>query len=324
VADAEAFALAAAGDTRQAALLSRAFGGLRAQTEPDDFRFYVQLPLLLHAALTGDPSPARPLAVATTFVYLGADMLDDLADGECSPRFAGVPESQVQLAGLSLLSVLPQLAITRLAIAPTTATAMHEALASGLLEMINGQLADLAAAGSRAVDPEDVEASVVAKSGGESAMFARLTALLAGCDPETVERCAEVGRAMGTAGQLASDCVDIGRSDPSTDLANGTRSLPIALHLNHLEGTARRRFLSLLDDSRRDPAAATTVRRELLDGGSVRACGVMAGVHAQIAERGLDSIARFEGPAAMLREWIVSLAFVRRREEASPPQPPLG
>jgi geranylgeranyl pyrophosphate synthase len=267
----------------------------------------------VHAALAGDPSPARPLAVVTTLVYLGVGALDDVADGEGAPHWAGVPASQVELVGAFLLSALPQLALGRLPVPPATAIAMHEALARGLAEMFTGQLADLAIARSQAVDPAVVEASVAAKGGGEYAMFARLAALLAGADAETVERCSLTGRAMGTAAQLASDCMDIFRSEGSADLSNGTRSLPIALHLRTLVGRSQTRFLHLLDEAEHDAGARAAVRRELLDGGCLRLCGVIAGLHVQSALSGLDSIARFKAPAEALREWIVGFAFARRQ-----------
>jgi geranylgeranyl pyrophosphate synthase len=284
---------------------------LRTPAEQSDFRVYIHLPLLIHAAITGDPLPASPLAVVTTLVYLGAGAVDDVADGECPAHWAGVPASQVELVGAFLLSALPQLALGRLPVSPATAMAMHEALARGLAEMFTGQLADLATARSREVDPAVVEASVVAKGGGEYVMFARLAALLAGADAETVERCSSTGRAMGTAAQLASDCMDIFRSERSADLSNGTRSLPIALHLRSLVGQSRTRFLHLLDEAQHDRAAQAAVRRELLDGGYLRLCGVIADLHVQKAVSGLESIARFGAPAEALRAWVVGFAFAR-------------
>jgi geranylgeranyl pyrophosphate synthase len=286
---------------------------LRTPAEESEFRVYVDLPLLLYAALTGDPSPARPLAVVTTLVYLGAGALDDVADGECPGHWAGVPQRQIELVGALLLSALPQLALGRLGVSPATAMAMHEALAHGLAEMFTGQLADLAGARSQAVDPADVKASVVAKGGGEYAMFARLAALLAGSDAETVELCSLTGRAMGTAAQLASDCMDIFGPERSVDLSNGTRSLPIALHLRNLDGPSRTRFLHLLDEAQHDPSAQVAVRNELLGGGCLRLCGVIAGLHVQTALSSLESIARFDAPAEALRSWIDGFAFARRQ-----------
>jgi len=291
---------------------------LRTPAEQSDFRVYVHLPLLVYAALRGDAAPARPLGVVTTLVYLGAGALDDVADRECAVHWAGVPATQIELVGALLLSALPQLAIGRLPVSPETAMAMHEALARGLAEMFAGQLADLATARSQAVDPAVVKASVAAKGGGEYAMFARLAALLAGSDAETVERCSLTGRAMGTAAQLASDCMDIFGSEGSADLSNGTRSLPIAFHLRNLVGRSRTRFLHLLDDAQHDPSARAAVRRELLDGGCLRLCGVIASLRVQTALSCLDSITRFDAPAEALRTWIGGFAFARSQTAVSP------
>src|SRR5215204_5070807 len=42
----------------------------------------IQLPLLVHEAITGDERPALPLAGACTLLYLGADLFDNVADRE--------------------------------------------------------------------------------------------------------------------------------------------------------------------------------------------------------------------------------------------------
>ncbi len=42
----------------------------------------IQLPFLVHAAITGDEAPAPPIAAACTMAYLGADPLDSVPDDE--------------------------------------------------------------------------------------------------------------------------------------------------------------------------------------------------------------------------------------------------
>ena len=169
----------------------------------------IHLPLLVHGALSGDDAPAVPLAGATALVFLGADICDDLADGDMPAHWANHRPSAISLAATTLLAALPQRAIARLDAPPTTRDAMQAALAAGLLRMSAGQQDDLAMAGSANPDPQAVETSVAGKSGAEMETFAALAALLAGATPAVVASCAALGRAIGTGGQIASDCHDL-------------------------------------------------------------------------------------------------------------------
>src|ERR671914_15326 len=74
----------------------------------------IQLPLLVHAAITGDERPALPVAGACTLLYLGADLFDSILDHELPPSWQGRDSSQASLAATTLLGALPQLSIARL------------------------------------------------------------------------------------------------------------------------------------------------------------------------------------------------------------------
>src|SRR5215208_4307703 len=47
----------------------------------------IQLPLLVHEAVTGDEKPALPVAAACTLLYLGAGLFDSLLDQELPPSW---------------------------------------------------------------------------------------------------------------------------------------------------------------------------------------------------------------------------------------------
>jgi len=313
--DAESFALEHASTPQMRDLLTRAFAGLRIQASQYGLVSFVDLPVLLHTALTGDEHAAHPLALATTLIALGAGALDDVADGEPRPEWRDAPANQMELAAVASLSVLPLLALRRIPVTPQRAIAMHDALYTGLLTMIEGQLADLASAGS-SPDPDAVVASIVGKSGGELALFTRLAALLAGMDHDIVEHCAAMGRAMGVAAQIGADCIDIFQSEHSDDLTNGTRTLPIALHLHTLGGEDRKRFLRLLGAAQQDRQAQVAARDAMVAAGCVRQCALLTRVWMEKAHRHLSAVARFDPPAQVLRDWIELSAFERGKAPA--------
>lgn len=305
-----AFALSQARTPHQRRLLETALLGLRAQAgEPDMPLPFVRLPLLVYAGLRGEEGPAVPLAAATALLFLGIDIFDDLADGDLPSHWNGTPAPEINLAAATLLCALPQLAIAGLDAPAARLAAMHRTLAEGLLRMSAGQERDLAMAGSDDVTPEEVEASVAAKSGEELAIFASLAAQFAGAQPEVMNMYAQLGRALGTGGQLASDCYDLFTAPHSRDLASGTRTLPIAMHLRRQVGEDRTSFLRLLEQARKDALAQEAVRHRLRAAGEIRRCAFLVEVYCQRALRALKQADPLEPAATSLKALIDVVSF---------------
>lgn len=273
----------------------QAVDGLESQVEEEKaFLPFIQFPLTLYPALRGDLGPARSLAVAMTLLFLGIDILDDLADGDLPPHWKNVPESEIQLVAATLLSALPQLVISQLPVLPHIKAQMLAILSQGLLAMGGGQLHDLRGAGQEQIRPEDVERSVEHKSGEEGALIAMLSAAMAGASDAVIQKNGELGRAISTGGQLATDCYDLFQADVSKDLANGTRTLPIAIHLSRLEGPARKAFLAQLDEARTSDATRRLIQRELRTNGVLRLCAFIVEVYCQKAR---DILGELDIPA---------------------------
>ena len=155
-----------------------------------------------------------------------------------------------------------------------------------------------------------IEASARAKSGEELATFARLAALFAGASGDQVERCASMGRAYGTALQLASDVANLYATGWSRDLAAGTRTLPIALHLRSLDGAGKREFTELLRRARTDRGSQEAVCTRLAEGGVLQRMVLITEMYRGEALMHLD-MAGSAGPAADdLRGLIKKGSFV--------------
>ncbi len=316
---AEAFASERSRDEQQRALLALALRGLRPQLREMDFPPpFMALLLLVYAAVRGESKPALPLAVATTFLYLGIDILDDLADGDLPRHWKGRKESEINLAAVTLISTLPQLALSELDAPPETIADLQRILAGGLLTMSAGQQRDLATAGATRVSAAEVEASVARKSGEELALFAALASRLAGASAAAVEAYACMGRSLGTAGQLASDFHDLFQARHSSDLANGTRTLPIALHLERPSRTGRRAFLALLDKARQSETARRAVRKRLLAAGELRRCAIIVELHCRRAQAALQRAGAREPARSELAALINASSFFPKRQETAP------
>ncbi len=296
-------------------LLVKAVSGLEGQVANDKVLLpFVHLPLAIYAAVRNETSPARPLAVATTLLFLGIDILDDIADADLPPHWEGVPESEVQLVAATFLSSLPQLAISRMNILPLAKTYMLACLSEGLLRMGGGQLHDLRGAGRDHMRPEDVEESVAHKSGEEGALIAMLAAFMAGVSEETAQKYGDFGRALAAGGQIATDCYDIFQAEHSKDIANGTRSLPIALHLNRLEGRDRKAFLHLLEQAKENASACELIRRDLRAKGILRLCAFIVEMYCQKAREALDGLGLFGRDGASLRSMVDHVSFFPKKK----------
>jgi heptaprenyl diphosphate synthase len=278
----------------------------------------IRIPLLVHSAVTGDPAPAEPLAAALLLLYLGIDILDDLMDGTATPYWQPGSRADTLLVTSGLTGTLPYLAIANLEAAPAVIVELQKILGRSLVRMAAGQLADVKQTSSADVTPEDVERSVILKSGDMVALLAELGACLGGADPQQREAWASWGRALGTADQLRTDCAEIMVDPPGPDVRNGTRTLPIANLLALAEPAERRSILDLLDAARSSPEALEQLRSLLRSGGALYATGAAIEWHCNLARDALERAGPREPAAARLREAIanVSLALPKAREPA--------
>jgi geranylgeranyl pyrophosphate synthase len=309
IAAAERFVLEQAVTPRQSGLFVLALNSLQNRIEAEAAStlplLFLHLPLRVYAALCGDDAPAIPLAIATTLIYLGMDLLDDLADGDLSEEWKAYRPEEITLLSITLLTALPLRLFASLPVSPATRLQMIGLMADAGIRLSAGQGSDLAGAGQENVTVAQVEASVEGKSGSEFALFTALAALLAGATSAQVAHFAEMGRAIGVAGQLLSDWGDLFALPHSRDMASGTRTLPIALYLERVNGTERQTFLDLLDEARHSADAQSAVRTRLETSGIAFQSAFAIEAHCQRARR-LFREAALSHPAADDLEAIVS------------------
>lgn len=302
----------ACADPAQQTMLRVALVGLRRQFERSaQERGWIpalDLPLACFAAVAGEGGGALPLAAIASSIFLGLDVFDDLADGDERAHWQGYSPGEITLAAVCCAAVLPQRLLLSLPLPPERLLLMQRLVSEAFLRMSAGQQADLAMTASPSPDPAAVEASVLGKSGDQFALYCQLAALAAGASEARAADFAVVGRGIGVAAQLGSDCYELFHADFSRDLAAGTRTLPVAWQLRRLEGRAREEFLALLEAARRDRAAQLAVAERLRTGGALRYTVFIAELHRQRALAGLNRAQPLEPAAARLRDLIQSVA----------------
>ena len=256
-------------------LVDRALGTVSASGEsvPPS----VTVPLDVYEAVSGSWQPAVPLAAAATLIYLGADILDNVADRELLTRWDGWAIDEIVLAGAALLGSLSYLALDLLRERQVASAGrlyfLARRMATATWAMAGGQLQDIHQPRDSAT-PEAVEASVALKSGAEIRMVAGVAASLAIDDQATVTAYEEYGYALGIAAQLRSDCSDIWGSTPSADLTNGRHTLPIVHALAALSGDQRTNLLAALRIARSDPGSHREVATQLAAAGGLKSAAL--------------------------------------------------
>jgi len=272
-----------------------------------------ELPGLTYLAAGGAGHPPLALAGCCLCVYLGADVLDNVADRELPPRWAAHGPAQATLTGSTLLAAFALDALGELEASVPVRAVVERALAGALIEMSAGQADDLASEGRDDVTLDACEGILLGKSGAQAAFFARAGAIVAGASVDVYEAYARFGRSLGAAGQLASDCGDLFSDDGevSRDLAAGKRTLPIVYALAVLPPDGRETLLGHLDAAPADPNRAGAARQMMLDAGALQYGALRVEVYRARALAALDTAKPLGHVAPTLQRLAAATSLLR-------------
>ncbi len=263
-----------------------------------------RIPALVAAGAGGDSESAMPLCGIAFLLYLGIDILDDLMDNDPTPYWSPASSGVALLVGTALTAAIPQAAIGRLPISDTVAADLQRILAQGLTEMAGGQLADLSSFNDPGIIPEVAERSATGKSGGMTAMLARLGARFASAPPEVVAAYGEWGEAYGTAEQLWADCAELFHDPQGRDLANGAMTYLIACFLEAVPEGGREEAWALTRQAAEDPRALALLRAAIAASGATAALQMTCEWYRQHGEAALARAS--PSPAALeVMRWML-------------------
>lgn len=299
---------------KQRTFLLAALSSLQNETSREPYISFIHVPLLVHAAIHGETFSAHPLAVTTTLLFLGIDIIDDLADGDDREFWEGHSREEINLAAMTLLCSLPQLSIGGFDISPKRKNVLYRVIAKSFLLMAGGQQRDLASTKSSCITVDEVEKAVIGKSGEEMALFASLAAYYAGATECKAETYAEFGRHFGTAIQFATDCHDLFEAPLSRDLAHGARTLPIAFHLERKNREEREIFLRMLSDAENDTNRHDALRRRLKTAGDLHRAAFVIELYCQRALKALNKARPLEPANTLLQQFINHVSLFLKKE----------
>ena len=281
----------------------------------------IQLPLLVHAAISGDEERALPVAGACTLLYLGADLFDSILDRELPPPWHDRDASETTLAATTLLGALPTLALARLqeqGTSPSKLWSLVHLFAQTGLTMGAGQHEDLLLPALQDVTIEDSRAMAEHKSGQEYALFAAAGATLATEESSRIEAYTAFGSCFGIAQQLINDVQDLWGDQGGRDLSNGKCTFPIVHALSTLRGEDRERLQTLLTSARESTDLHDDTKALLAEAGSPRYTALMVWLFRQQARAHLAK-ASPEEPAGQELHTLLEQASLLRRASPSGP-----
>ncbi|WP_265565467.1 polyprenyl synthase [Streptomyces hygroscopicus] len=212
------------------------------------------LPIPVLGALGGDPDHALPLVVASRIWWTGAEVFDDLADGQYDAVATGVPAAQASIASAACLALVPLTVLDQQALPRHLKSSWVRECVDSSLQAAEGQLADVSSA-SGFPSWATAMRTYADKCGAPYARDAAMAAQLAGASDELLRGWRAFGRLFGVLRQLANDR-SAESAETDEDLINGTNTLLLAHAAESAAGTAEWDTLtSLRVRARHDPAA---------------------------------------------------------------------
>jgi geranylgeranyl pyrophosphate synthase len=264
-----------AGDGDYRALFDLALSHVRERAEAGAIFMPIDIPLVVAEVLERPPEEDVVAAAACTLLWMGADLMDDAADGDLVEAWSGVSKTRLALVSTNLLATLPHL-VTQLLHSSSRSDAatsrFSQLVALTLWQMSEGQFADLGSVDAvRTV--EDYSQMIRLKSGAEVAFFASAPAVLAGlCEPDA-EAWGRFGSLFGCMAQLYSDVHGAFSESSRNDLYGGKRTLPVIYTLENLPDSAAARFSEdLAGAASGDAEALGRAIRHMNDAGAARFC----------------------------------------------------
>lgn len=201
------------------------------------------LPLLVHAAETGDPRPALPLSAVHVLWWTSACYLDDLADGHGRELSGALGADEALLASVVTGNVLPIQLIQAQRIPEAVRGALIAEVVNGSIIGTDGQLDDIRGGIGRATRKSVVEV-YRGKSGAPFGMITAMAAILSGASRERIAEWREFGYVFGILWQIFNDQEDI-LSGRNEDLLNGTVTYLLACAAEDASPPARTQLLAL-------------------------------------------------------------------------------
>lgn len=264
------------------------------------------LPFPVVGALGGDPGVALPLVVSSRIWWTGAEVFDDLSDGQYNPAIAGLSASEALVASTACLAVVPIAFLAEQPLPPRFVSGWTREFLDSSLRAAEGQLTDVAS-DTAAPTWTNVMQMYAGKSGSPYARDSVMAARMAGVHTSQLRGWRAFGQLFGVLRQLVND--QAAKSpEADEDLINGTSTLLLA-HVAETITTAIDSdiFASLRLQARQNPTARVRLNEILRDPNMSSTYNRrIRSIHAQLSAL-LDSLAPRSEHRDLL-QWMLNVS----------------
>jgi len=206
--------------------------------------------LVLLGSHLGDPADPRLVAgaAAIELTHLASLYHDDVIDEADSRR--GAPSVNARWGNTVAVLTGDYLFARSSEISAELGTDVSKLLAATIAQVCQGQILEAQVTARVDVTEDEYLEVIRRKTAALIATSCRLGGMLAGVDPDGVERLTRFGRALGMAFQLSDDIMDITEDEavlgkePGVDLKEGVYTLPVIHALKDDEGGRLRDLLA--------------------------------------------------------------------------------
>ena len=307
-------------------------GWKNASLEPADAptgkRIRPMLSLLACRAAGGDPKQALPAAASLEILHNFSLIHDDIEDNSDTRRHRptvwvvwGQPQAINVGDGMFALAYLTMGRLASVGVPPELVIRAFQAFQETCLTLTEGQFLDMSFEDRSEIEQDDYLWMIRNKTATLLATSARIGALLAGADNQTVTAFREYGDSLGMTFQIEDDILGIWGDEALTgkptasDIRQRKKSLPLVYAVRKLKEAGDIATLARLDEIYSGPAVSEEDVEDvltILDSERARGyCGELAG---QYLAKAMDHLEKAgQSPASdpegieLLRELTVSL-----------------
>ncbi len=274
--------------------------------------------LLVLEGLGGDREKYFDFAIIPEVIHNGTLIADDIEDNSvmrrgkpCTHRIFGV---DIAINVSNALYYLPMLVLRkkRDVISTETANKIYEIYIQEMINLSFGQAMDIV--WHRGVNYEVTEEQYIQmcmyKTGTLARMAARMAAVLAGSNGETVELMGRFAESIGVSFQIQDDILDIvgsefakGKGGLGMDITEGKRSLMVIYTLSRATSEDRERLISILNLHTKDENLKKEAISILKKYGSIKYAREVAG---KLKDEGLRIIDEVM-PPSWAKDMLISL-----------------
>ena len=255
---------------KQIELLHDFIDKLYLRTSDSEFLPYIDLPLIINKAIGSDINTTSNICLSTLFMFLAADIADDIADGDFQEKWNYKSINPGLIASILFSSSFSYIAVDNCNLKSDIKNSLKFDISKAIVSMSAGQQDDIDISKRLlSISVDDILNIVSGKSGREFACFAKMCGVLNNSDISIINKCDLIGLNLGISMQLQSDCYELMAPNEGRDFVNLTPTLPLVIHANRLNEEEKKLFFEEWIQAKTNHLKRKEIRNKVIESGAL-------------------------------------------------------